>query len=155
MQTDWNAEARKTANYIYENMHEAHRGAMPWHNGIIIAFGSDGYTDDPRSQHEVEYLRRRLKDTDEAPLELGFGVDEGYTWAMLLRHDSKYYKIGKTAKWVHAVVWTGWTLACPAPVCDDVPPLDFGIGDGVKIVGVQGLIARTTIHRERLQLPSV
>src|SRR5262245_7171293 len=151
-QTDWNAEAQKTANYVHESMFQAHRGAMAWHNGIIIAFGNDGYAKDPRSQQEVEYLRRRLADTFGAPLELGFGVSGDYTWAMILLHCSPAYEIEETAEWVHAVVWNGWMLACPAPLRDGVLP-EFGIGDRAQLDGVQGSIAVTTIDRERLQLP--
>jgi hypothetical protein len=86
MVNDWNAEAVSMANYVYEHMFEAHRGAMPWkQDGITVVFGNDGYSSDKRARNAVKMLRKFL-DSRETPV-LGFGVDSeaGHSWAMSVK----------------------------------------------------------------------
>jgi hypothetical protein len=80
---------QKVANRLYEDCHQAHRGAFWWDEGkrVAIAFGNDGYSSDPRSQGEVAALRVLLKEW--GGIELGFatedGEGEGYGWALACR----------------------------------------------------------------------
>src|SRR5262245_46722961 len=91
-QFDWNTEAAKMADYVGEEMFEAHRGAMPWRQiGISVVFGNDGYEDQPgeesdsRAKREVALVRGTLE--REGVDVLGFGTcpGDGYSWAMLVR----------------------------------------------------------------------
>jgi hypothetical protein len=82
---NWDAEAAAVANYVGDNMFEAHRGAMSWRQvGIAVVFGNDCYADDDRTKEEVFLLREALSQVGAKVL--GFGVDtsEGYSWAMIV-----------------------------------------------------------------------
>ena len=60
---DWNAEAATMAQYVFDNMFEAHRGAMPWNQeGISVVFGNDGYGKDDRAKNEVAMVRKYLEE---------------------------------------------------------------------------------------------
>jgi hypothetical protein len=81
---DWEAEAVEAADFVRDNMFEAHRGAAPWRQvGVAVIFGNDDYKDD-RAKKEVEELREACY-ANYIKI-LGFGVDstEGYCWAMLV-----------------------------------------------------------------------
>jgi hypothetical protein len=98
---DWNAEAATMAQYVRDNMFEAHRGAMPWkQEGISVAFGNDGYSKDDRAKSEVARVREYLQERG-LPI-LGFGVDstEGYSWAMLVQTQAH--------KKLRKLVWACW-----------------------------------------------
>ena len=58
---NWNTEAATMADYVGDNMFEAHRGAMTWkQEGVSVVFGNDGYTQDGRARSEVAMVREHL-----------------------------------------------------------------------------------------------
>jgi hypothetical protein len=100
---DWNAEAIRMADYVAEQMFEAHRGAMPWiQSGIAVAFGNDGYQQDKRTKQEAQFLRTYCE-LKGIPV-LGFATtDDDYTWTMLIHHPDHKQFI--------PVLWAGWNRA--------------------------------------------
>lgn len=79
--------ATQWANYISENLFEHHRGAhFDDTDGVYILFGNDGYTQDDRSKEEVNFVRKNLSlfGATEVDFGLNDGVEDGYTWVMLI-----------------------------------------------------------------------
>jgi hypothetical protein len=140
---DFDAQAVTTANYIAANLFEAHRGALLWHNGLVVAFGNDGYTQDKQMRQEVVHLREELTRTKLAPTELGFGIDSksGYSWAMILRPNRRTDPKA-AADWLNATVWASFGRAFWDPL------RRFKIGDAPRVIGVQGCIATRAIEAE-------
>ena len=103
-ENDWNAEAATMADYVFTNMFESHRGAMPWkQEGITVAFGNDGYEgdeEDQRAKREVALIRGYLDEMG-IPI-LGFGVDQEdeFSWAMLVQSGETDY--------INKLVWACW-----------------------------------------------
>jgi hypothetical protein len=111
--TDWNAEAVKVADYITQKMLQAHRGVVPWHNQLVIAFGNDGFSKDNASQEVVAGLQAYLKDFPSVATELGFGLDTiepGYSWAMILRAGEDCDNSETAALVLNTVLWGLWEL---------------------------------------------
>jgi hypothetical protein len=142
--TDWNAEAVKAANYIQKKMFEAHRGVVPWHNQLVIAFGNDGFSEDNASQDVINGLRAYLKDFPNVAAELGFGLDTvepGYSWAMILRIGEDCDNSETAALVLNTVLWGLWELS-------------NGISRTPRIAGgIQRRIADSVIIRE-LEAPA-
>ena len=140
---DFDDQAVTAANYIARNLFEAHRGALLWHNGLVVAFGNDGYTQDEQMRREVVHLREELARTKLAPTELGFGVDSqsGYGWAMILRPNRRT-DAQAAADWLHATVWASFRRAYGDRL------RRFKIGHAPRVTGVQGDIATLAITRE-------
>ncbi|NLX98437.1 MAG: hypothetical protein GXY83_19940 [Rhodopirellula sp.] len=110
-ETDWTAKAATIANYVSNNLFEAHRGAMPWHqDDIVVLFGNDGY--DERAKQSIAFVRQHLATMPNAPTELGFSLDEvdGYTWAALF-HSHPDVDDEDTIDLLSDLVWHGWSRA--------------------------------------------
>jgi hypothetical protein len=76
-------DVQSIVDRIYNDCHEAHRGAFWWDRPrrIAVAFGNDGYATDARSQREVAELRKML--AGGRSREIGFATAaEGYSWAL-------------------------------------------------------------------------
>jgi hypothetical protein len=103
---DWTAEAVNMANYVDQNMFEAHRGAMRWkQTGVTVIFGNDGFAlppkscKDRRTEYEVSAVREYLS-VEGVPI-LGFGVSDGNaSWAMLVKTDD--------VDTMNRLVWACW-----------------------------------------------
>ena len=60
---------------------------------VVGVFGNDNYIAEPRSQREVELIRRRLREL--AAHEVGFGLSQdGFSWALLVGCDDRRYRTG-------------------------------------------------------------
>lgn len=88
---NYNARAKRIANYVYSRSLETHRGAMALREaGVSVVFGNDDYTGDPQTR---ELVRLLFEATHDAGVEvLGFAtsdgpVGSGYAWAMVLATD--------------------------------------------------------------------
>jgi len=98
---DWNAEAATMAQYVFDNMFKAHRGAMPWkQEGISVVFGNDGYDKDDRAKNEVAMVRKYLEEKGISILGFGVGSSNGYSWAMLVQT--------RAHKELRKLVWACW-----------------------------------------------
>ena len=111
---DWNAEAVRVANYIARHVLDMRCGALLWHNGVTVAFGTDGYVEDERSQAIVDLLRQIVEIPAWKIEHLGFGVNDGTeagrTWVLLLDPALS----DDVVALVHSLdeaVWTAWHLA--------------------------------------------
>jgi hypothetical protein len=104
---DWEAEARRVAEAVHENLCEAHRGVIRTeYAGVYAAFGNDGYgsEEDHRARAEVDGAREALK-AGGAEI-LGFGVSHDYSWALLYRGGDL------TPEQVNAGLWFAWHALC-------------------------------------------
>ena len=85
---DWDAEAVRLANYIARRIVDLNRGALLWHQGIIVAFGTDHYTTDAKSQEVVQLLTQIVEIPAWKTDRLAFGTNDeeqaGSTWVLLL-----------------------------------------------------------------------
>jgi hypothetical protein len=108
MATDWNLEAVKVADFIKREIFEAHRGAVQWHNNVVIVFGNDNYTKGYLAKKKVAFVRSCLPGLDPPQTELGFGIDstEGYTWVLLVRAASEA-DAKKITEGLRIAVWSG------------------------------------------------
>ena len=83
--TDWDAEARDSANLLQRDCPDCERGAF--HTGapgVCVAYGTDDFARDDRARLKVTLLRQRLHDG--SLVELGFGVsDDGRVWCMVVQ----------------------------------------------------------------------
>lgn len=100
------------ANLVRKDMFSMHRGAFLVGENIV-AFGNDGYKEDPRTVKEVEYLREML------PVyslkEVGFATDKsGYTWVLVIR-SKPVPDLSDVSDTVDEIVWDGWFEACGIP----------------------------------------
>lgn len=81
--TNWGSIANNVADYIWEHLFDAHRGAFPFSEDITVVFGNDGY--------ESEIVQKEIslftKSTAMKRIKvLGFGISEdNYTWCLLLK----------------------------------------------------------------------
>ncbi len=73
------------------------------HLNVAVAFGNDGYEQDPRSQLEVARFRDVLQSLGVA--EVGFGLDsqERYTWALL------FVPGAAPLEFYEQLLWAAWT----------------------------------------------
>jgi hypothetical protein len=81
----WDRKAVAAANLLHDQHFEEHRGAKlcpDLQGGVSVVFGNDGWEDD-RTKQQVELLRQYLGAAQIE--ELGFGVAQEYTWAILCR----------------------------------------------------------------------
>lgn len=104
---DWEAVARRVAEYANNHLFESHRGVIRTeYAGVFAAFGNDGYGDDEdhRSRAEVEGVREALM-AGGAKI-LGFGTSHDYSWALLYRGGDL------TPEQVNAGLWFAWYTLC-------------------------------------------
>ncbi|HUY34121.1 MAG TPA: hypothetical protein VMV69_15340 [Pirellulales bacterium] len=88
---NYNARAKRIANYIHSRRLESHRGVMPLPEpGVSALFGNDDYSGDGRTR---ELVRRLFEVAHDAGYEvLGFATndgadDAGCSWAVVLSTD--------------------------------------------------------------------
>lgn len=85
---NFDAEAKRIANYVHAQHAEQHRGVIPLKDpGISVLFGNDNYADDMRTREQVRLL---FQDAYETHVDiLGFAVDDdaGTAWSMVVRSD--------------------------------------------------------------------
>jgi hypothetical protein len=110
---DWNAQAVRAVDYINNKMFEAHRGVVPWHNRLVIAFGNEGFTDDNAAHDVIAAIRGFTHDSPGIAVELGFGLDSGngYSWAMILRVGSDCEDSEAAALALDEIMWRAWELS--------------------------------------------
>lgn len=123
---DWDTEAARVADYIGSEFFHAHRGATGWRQpGVVVAFGNDGYADDPLAREAVAMLRAELERRGWPVLGFGTDSDGGYTWAMLIR--------ASDVAEMFVMVWEAWSQSQGADRDRD--------GDGYGYAAVQTEIA--------------
>jgi len=85
---NYDAEAKRIANYVHTQHTEEHRGVIPLKEpGISVVFGNDDYARDMRTREQVRLL---FQDAYETHVDiLGFAVDDdaGVAWSMVVRCD--------------------------------------------------------------------
>jgi hypothetical protein len=87
-QNVWDQIATQTAERVEDQLFEAHRGIIQSrHAGVLAAFGNDAYTEDVRTQREVEAARECIRAGGGDVLGFGTAAD-GYSWALLYRADN-------------------------------------------------------------------
>jgi hypothetical protein len=79
------------AEFIGDELFDAHRGVIDLTHGDFLAFGNDDFATDERAKREVATVRSLTADQAS---EMGFGTSEdGYSWTLLLRlpreHDTE------------------------------------------------------------------
>jgi hypothetical protein len=106
--------APKLANWVHDNLFQAHRGAFTY-LGQYVAFGNDGYRTDPRARREAELLREWL--APDGFVEDAFGTSgdaEDYTWVIVARNPGGV-TLTLTEQLTEAV-WNAWSNAFGADV---------------------------------------
>lgn len=85
---NYNARAKKLANYVHSQKLDTHRGVMPLgdHEACVV-FGNDDYTGDPRTREMVRLLFEACHETGVQVL--GFATndgddDHGWSWTLVL-----------------------------------------------------------------------
>jgi hypothetical protein len=85
---NYDAEAKRIANYVRTQHAEQHRGVIPLKDpGISVLFGNDDYADDMRTREQVRLL---FQDAYETHVDiLGFAVDDekGAAWSLVVKCD--------------------------------------------------------------------
>ncbi len=100
--------ARVAAEYYQEFRQHAHRGAEAG-DRRVIAFGNDGYQDDPRTREQVRLARHRAVGL--GLVEEAFGTSaDGYTWAVVYRVGPPA-DAGDAAEALDDLVWRAWEEA--------------------------------------------
>jgi hypothetical protein len=111
---DWDAEAVRLANYISRRIVDLHRGALLWHHGIIVAFGTDHYSTDAKSQEVVQLLTQIIEIPAWKTDRLAFGTNDeeqaGSTWVLLLDPARSNDVVGLVES-LDIAIWTAWDLA--------------------------------------------
>ncbi len=111
---DWNAEAVRVANYITRRIVDMHRGALLWHHGIVVAFGTDDYAVDEKSREVVQLLTQIVDIPDWKTDKLAFATNDGEgagsTWVLLLDPALSDDLAGLVDSLDHAI-WAAWHLA--------------------------------------------
>jgi len=111
---DWAAEAVRVANYVTRHIVDMHRGALIWHHGIIVAFGTDDYSADEKSRGVVQLLTQIVDIPAWKTEKLAFGTndeeDAGYTWVLLLDPAHSDDVVGLVESLDNAI-WAAWNLA--------------------------------------------
>jgi hypothetical protein len=124
---------QRVANFIGNELHQAHRGVIYLARGDFLAFGNDGYDTDERAKREVEAVRSSIAGQ---ATEVGFASSgDGYTWAMLLRTAKACAtNAGREAfrTFLTMAMWKSWLGDNPHPV--DAP-----------FMAIQGAIAEEAI----------
>jgi hypothetical protein len=113
---NWNAEAKRVANFIHAQGFEAPRGALLWHDRLLVAFGHDGYSHNGASGVVSEAVKAFIAEEDDAE-ELGFGAGDvpdgqpGYTWALLVRLDAPSDEHEDIRAELEDEMWAAWRAA--------------------------------------------
>jgi hypothetical protein len=85
---NYDAEAKRIANYVHSQKSELHRGVIPLKDpSISVVFGNDNYASDMRTREQVRLL---FQDAYETHVDiLGFAVDDdaGTAWSIVVRCD--------------------------------------------------------------------
>ncbi|MCE9546022.1 MAG: hypothetical protein K8T25_10950 [Planctomycetia bacterium] len=85
---NYDAEAKRIANYVRGQRVEQHRGVIPLEKpGVSVVFGNDDYAKDMRTREQVRLL---FQDAYETRVDiLGFAVDDedGAAWSVVVRCD--------------------------------------------------------------------
>lgn len=116
---DWNQQAAKVAEWIQSNAHEAHRGAIPRPNGIVVMFSNRGEASSEAARTEIASVRKYVANVKrrQKPFanELGFGVsNDGGAWAMLFRADPQpddqtpEQWMASVSELLNKMIWTAW-----------------------------------------------
>ncbi len=111
---DWDAEAVRVANYITRRIVDMHRGALLWHQGIVVAFGTDDYSGDEKSREVVQLLTQIVDIPAWKTEKLAFGIndeeDAGATWVLLL-DPALSDDVGGLVDSLDVAIWAAWHLA--------------------------------------------
>ncbi|HVU88209.1 MAG TPA: hypothetical protein VHD36_12895 [Pirellulales bacterium] len=111
---NWGAEAIRVANYIARHIVDLQRGALVWHQGIIVAFGTDGYATDEKSKDVVQLLTQIVDIPAWKTERLAFGtndeLDAGRTWVLLLDPAQSDDVVGLVES-LDTAIWATWDLA--------------------------------------------
>jgi hypothetical protein len=93
------------AAHVRKNLPCVERGAVPVRlvddtagplrvieqGSVVGIFGNDNYIAEVKARHEVELMRKRVRELGAE--EAGFGLSQdGYTWALLVRCDDGRYR---------------------------------------------------------------
>ena len=118
-----NAFATIMATYAHHKLPDVHRAAMLvrcTRDATMVAavFGNDQYATNSQARHEVELLRRRLREVSIQELAFGLSHDAS-SWALLVKAESHGFQTeaGKAfrTEMLHAyldeAVWAAWRTA--------------------------------------------
>ena len=85
---NFDAEAKRIANYVRSQHAEQHRGVIPLKDpGISVVFGNDNYADDMRTREQVRLLFQDAYETHVDILGFAGADDRGAAWSMVVRSD--------------------------------------------------------------------
>jgi hypothetical protein len=133
------------AEYIHDELFEAHRGVIHLSRGDFLAFGNDGFATDDRTKCEVAAVRSRMAGR---ATEMGFATTaSGYSWVMLLRLPEEHAtEAGREAfrTLLTLTMWEAW--------CTDSPPPDKEVTKDAY-ADCQQPIAEAAINRAGPELP--
>jgi hypothetical protein len=139
VERNWQNMAGAMANYIANNMFEAHRGIAPLGNDLYAAFGNDGYTHDERAVSEVERLREFLNHAavEQKAFATAEANDDG-TWVLI------FGPTGIDPGTLTDALWEAWHVACGCDQTDGDRALGF------VFRGLQQSIADDVIAKHEL-----
>jgi hypothetical protein len=113
---NWNAEAKRVANFIHARAFDAPRGAILWHDRLLVAFGHDGYSHNGASGIVSEAVKEFIVEEEDAE-EHGFGGGDiadgqpGYTWVLLVRLDAPTDEHEDIRSELEDEMWASWRAA--------------------------------------------